>query len=173
MFVVWNVLSIPKAEDTGGATCAMPLNAERVSYMWEVSNPKSEQWWAPISSVRQNPLWKVAAGRKPDNMQRWNAFHLCFWTGCFSPSLIFFFFFFSPPEKQHWQPHSYCGYEENTKSRSDLAGLMPLLSWVVVHRAELFIKKNCGCHFLLCPSIQQWKQFSRVAAVFVIQLWEQ
>lgn len=172
---MWNVLSIPKAEDAGGATCAMPLNTKCASYIWKVSNPKSEQRWAVISSVRQNPLWKVAAGKKTDNMQRWNAFHLCFWTGCFPPSLnyflSFFFPFFSVSEKQHWQLHSYWIWRKQIKSRSELARLMPLLSCVVEHRGELFIKAVDD--FLLHPCIRQRKQFSRVAEVFAILLWEQ
>lgn len=164
---MWKVLWIPKAWDAGGATCAMPLNAKCASYIWKVSNPKSEQQCVVISSVRQNPLWKVAAGRKTDNMQRWNAFHLCFWTGCFPPSLIFFSL-----EKQHWQLNSYCEYEKKQiKSRSELAGLMPFLSCVVMHRADLFVKAVDD--FLSHPSIQRRQQFPRVAGVFAIQLWEQ
>lgn len=49
--------------------------------------------------------------------------------------------------------------------------MLPLLSCVVAHRAELFVKAKDD--FLLHPSIQQQKQFPRVAGVFAIQLWEQ
>lgn len=164
---MWKVLWIPKAWDAGGATCAMPLNAKCASYIWKVSNPKSEQQWVVISSVRQNPLWKVAAGRKTDNMQRWNAFHLCFWTGCFPPSLIFFFLRNAALTVEYllWI------WRKQIKSRSELAGLMPLLSCVVMHRADLFVKAVDD--FLSHPSIQRRQQFPGVAGVFAIQLWEQ
>lgn len=127
--------------------------------------------WAAVSAYQlcqAKSSVKVAAGRKTDNKQRWNAFHLCFWTGCFSPSLISPL----PPEKQHWQPHSYCGYEETQiKSRSELAGLM-LLNLFCNAQSRAF-SKSCGCHFLLQPSMKQQKWFPGVPEAFATQLWEQ
>lgn len=97
--------------------------------------------WAVVSAYQlcqAKSSVKVAAGRKTDNKQRWNAFHLCFWTGCFSPSLIFFF----PLQKSSTDRHIVTVDMKKThiKSRSEFAGLMPLLSCVAVHRAELFVK---------------------------------
>lgn len=123
---------------------------------------------------------KVAAGRKTDNTQRWSAFHLCFWTRCFSTSLIFcslflvLFLFFSPlPQKSSTDSHMVTVDTKKTqiKSTSELAVLMPLLSCCNAP-SRVFCKRH-GCHFLLCPSIRERKWFPGVAETFAIQLWEQ
>lgn len=110
-FVTWNVFPIPMAEDASGATCVMPLTV--TSYIRKGVKP---QFWAARSSYQlcqAKSSVKVAAGRKTVNTQTSD-------TKCFSSVFLNWMFF----PRLFWE----------------LAGLLPLLSCVAVHK-QSFLQK--------------------------------